>query len=80
MAFVDTLYAKLKEQGVSVYLDDRNERAGVKFNDAELVGFPFIVTVGKKTIESGKLEVKLRKSGEKLELTEAELIAKILAD
>ena len=77
VAFVDKLYATLKEQGISVYLDDRDERAGVKFNDAELVGFPFIVTVGKKTIESGKLEVKLRKSGEKIELTESELLEKI---
>ncbi|MFO1471402.1 MAG: proline--tRNA ligase [Turneriella sp.] len=80
VAFVDKLYATLREQGISVYLDDRDERAGVKFNDAELVGFPFIVTVGKKTIESGKLEVKLRKSGEKNELTEAELIAFIKKD
>ena len=80
VAFVDKLYATLKEHGISVYLDDRDERAGVKFNDAELVGFPFIVTVGKKTIESGKLEVKLRKSGEKSELTEAELIAFIKKD
>jgi len=77
VAFVDKLYATLKEQGISVYLDDRDERAGVKFNDAELVGFPFIVTVGKKTIESGKLEVKLRRSGEKIELSEAELLEKL---
>jgi len=79
-AFVDTLYATLTGAGISVYLDDRDERAGVKFNDAELVGFPFIVTVGKKTMESGKLEVKLRRSGEKLELDEAELIGRLKAD
>ncbi|GAB4435897.1 MAG: proline--tRNA ligase [Turneriella sp.] len=77
MAFVDKLYATLQAQGISVYLDDRDERAGVKFNDAELVGFPFIVTVGKKTVESGKIELKLRRSGEKLEVSEAELIEKI---
>lgn len=77
VAFVDKLYATLQAAGVSVYLDDRDERAGVKFNDAELVGFPYIVTVGKKTLESGKLEVKLRRSGEKLELTEAELLEKL---
>ncbi|MBX3721032.1 MAG: proline--tRNA ligase [Turneriella sp.] len=77
VAFVDKLYATLAAQGISVYLDDRDERAGVKFNDAELVGFPFIVTVGKKTLESGKIELKLRRSGEKLEVSEAELIGKI---
>lgn len=77
IAFVDKLYATLNTAGVSVYLDDRDERAGVKFNDAELVGFPYIVTVGKKTLESGKIEVKLRRSGEKLELTETELLTKV---
>lgn len=77
-AFVDKLYETLQARGISVYLDDRDERAGVKFNDAELVGFPFIVTVGKKTLESGKIEMKLRRTGEKLELTEAELMEKIL--
>jgi prolyl-tRNA synthetase len=79
VAFVDKLYATLQEHGISVYLDDRDERAGVKFNDAELVGFPFIVTVGRKTVESGKIELKLRQSGEKLEVTEAELIEKLKA-
>ncbi|HNM99667.1 MAG TPA: His/Gly/Thr/Pro-type tRNA ligase C-terminal domain-containing protein [Turneriella sp.] len=78
-AYVDKLYATLQAKGISVYLDDRDERAGVKFNDAELVGFPFIVTVGKKTVESGKIELKLRQSGEKLEVTEAELLQKILS-
>lgn len=75
--FVDKLYATLEAHGLSVYLDDRDERAGVKFNDAELVGFPFIVTVGKKTLESGKIELKLRRSGEKFELSEVELIEKL---
>ncbi|HRP69753.1 MAG TPA: proline--tRNA ligase [Turneriella sp.] len=74
IAYVEALYAKLNAAGVSAYLDDRDERAGVKFNDAELVGFPFIVTVGKKTIESGKVEVQLRRSGEKLELGEEDLM------
>lgn len=73
-AVVEKIYADLSAAGISVYLDDRDERAGVKFNDAELVGFPYIVTVGKKVIESGKLEVKLRSSGEKSELSMEELL------
>jgi prolyl-tRNA synthetase len=77
IAMVDKIYADLRAAGISVYLDDRDERAGVKFNDAELVGFPYIVTVGKKAIESGKLEVKLRSSGEKLELSLEELLKKL---
>jgi prolyl-tRNA synthetase len=75
--YVNRLYQSLQDAGVSVYLDDRDERAGVKFNDAELVGFPYIVTVGKKSIESGKLEVKLRATGEKIEISEADLLAKL---
>jgi prolyl-tRNA synthetase len=75
--YVNSLYQRLQDAGVSVYLDDRDERAGVKFNDAELVGFPYIVTVGKKSIESGKLEVKLRATGEKIEISEADLLAKL---
>ncbi|MBV6492593.1 MAG: Proline--tRNA ligase [Turneriella sp.] len=74
ITFVDKLYNTLKNAGESVYLDDRDERAGIKFNDAELVGFPFIVTVGKRTMETGKIELKLRRTGEKLELTENELL------
>jgi len=77
VSFVEKLYATLQSHGISTYLDDRDERAGVKFNDAELVGFPFIVTVGKKTVESGKIELKLRRSGEKLELGESELLARL---
>ncbi|MCS6971380.1 MAG: proline--tRNA ligase [Leptospiraceae bacterium] len=73
----EELYHKLKQAGVSVYLDERDERAGVKFHDAELVGFPFIVTVGKRAVESGKLELTLRRSGEKLLLETDELITQI---
>lgn len=74
LQFVDKLYNTLQANGVSVYCDDRDERAGVKFNDAELVGFPFIATVGKKAVESGKIEVKIRRTGEKLELNETSLL------
>jgi prolyl-tRNA synthetase len=74
LAMVEKIYNDLQSAGVSVYLDDRDERAGVKFNDAELVGFPYIVTVGKKAVESGRLEVKIRNTGEKSELAPEELV------
>ena len=54
----------LLEKGVDVIIDDRDERAGVKFNDADLIGIPLRVTIGKKALSEGKIEVKIRKSGE----------------
>jgi len=56
----ESLYDKLWEAGVEVVLDDRDERAGVKFNDADLIGFPFRVVVGPRTLGEGKVEVKAR--------------------
>ena len=45
-------------------IDDRKERPGVKFKDADLIGYPSRVVVGPKTLQTGELEVKLRKNGE----------------
>jgi prolyl-tRNA synthetase len=52
----ERLYEELRSAGLEVILDDRDERAGVKFKDADLVGFPFRITVGKK-IADGKVEL-----------------------
>ena len=59
------LYADLRAAGVEVLYDDRNERAGVKFNDADLIGIPIRLTVGKRSLEAGGVEVKLRRSAER---------------
>jgi len=56
----ERLYAELRENGIDVILDDRDERAGVKFNDADLIGFPVRVTVGVKGVKKGELEIKRR--------------------
>jgi len=56
----EALYAELCERGVSVLLDDRDMRAGVKFKDADLLGIPVRVTVGKKSLAEGNVELKLR--------------------
>lgn len=61
MEIANKLYAELKELGVEALLDDRNERAGVKFKDSELMGIPMRITVGKK-ITDGEIEFKLRSS------------------
>jgi prolyl-tRNA synthetase len=54
------LYQKLQEKGIEVILDDRDERAGVKFKDADLIGYPLRLTVGRKFKEEEKIELKLR--------------------
>jgi prolyl-tRNA synthetase len=66
----ENLYAQLQAAGVDVILDDRDDRAGVKFNDAELVGIPYRITVGKK-IKSGMVELFTRatKSTEEIAVT-----------
>lgn len=71
-AVAEELYQDLKTQGLAVLMDDRKERAGVKFADSDLIGLPVRVTVGKKAAD-GILEVKIRKTGEVLEVTKAEL-------
>ena len=58
------IYEKLQQMGVEVLLDDRDERAGVKFKDSELIGIPMRITVGKDIVDN-KVEFKLRKSEEK---------------
>jgi len=63
----EKLYNTLENDGVSVLLDDRAERAGVKFNDFELIGVPIRVTMG-RAIENGKVEIQLRKNDEKYEV------------
>lgn len=73
----ESIYKELTDKGIETIIDDRNERAGVKFNDAELIGIPLRITVGKKASE-GIVEFKVRKSGEMSELSPEEAIAKVL--
>lgn len=54
------LYGDLTNMGIDVLLDDRDERAGVKFNDADLLGIPVRITVGSRGLKNGEVEVKLR--------------------
>ena len=63
-AKAEEIYMQLKKVGLETVIDDRNERPGVKFKDADLIGYPLRVVVGPKTLTEGKLEVKIRKTGE----------------
>ncbi len=56
----EDIYKQLIDKGIEVLLDDRDERAGVKFKDADLIGIPVRVTVGKKALQQGNVEIKLR--------------------
>ncbi|MBN2657497.1 MAG: proline--tRNA ligase [Spirochaetales bacterium] len=71
----EAIYRDLMEAGVDVLIDDRAERAGFKFNDADLIGYPLQIGIGKKSLENGVVELKIRKSGEKLELSPSEVPA-----
>ncbi|MBW2658711.1 MAG: proline--tRNA ligase [Deltaproteobacteria bacterium] len=74
----ERLYRELSERGVEVLLDDRDERPGAKFKDADLLGIPFRVTVGKSLTKSGLVEVKNRKSGVTEEMVPEQLVAALL--
>ena len=60
----EKLYLELQRLGVEVILDDRDERGGLKFKDADLVGYPLRVTLGTKTLTNGQVELRKRKTGE----------------
>jgi prolyl-tRNA synthetase len=72
MAYGEALYAYLKEQGVEVVLDDRKERFGFKMKDAELIGFPFTVIVG-KNLADGMVQIAPRGGSEKIEVSQDQL-------
>ncbi|NLK72979.1 MAG: proline--tRNA ligase [Clostridiales bacterium] len=77
MELAETIYAELTKAGLEVLMDDRDERAGVKFKDADLIGIPVRITVGKKASE-GKVEYKLRKESEIIELTTSEAMERAI--
>ena len=66
MSTSQTIYTALQNVGVDVLLDDRKDRAGVKFKDADLIGYPLRITVSKNTLENNEVEIQIRKSGEAL--------------
>jgi prolyl-tRNA synthetase len=77
-AQAEALYEQLQADGFSVLYDDRDASAGVKFNDADLIGVPLRLTVSKRSVRDGLVEAKWRDSAERLKLDEAGL-AKELA-
>ncbi|QGG48211.1 proline--tRNA ligase [Heliorestis convoluta] len=76
-AIAENLYQGMQQQGLEVILDDRDERPGVKFKDADLIGIPIRVVVGNKAIKEGIVEIKVRKSGEQYNIAIEEALQKV---
>ena len=71
----EVAYQNLIEAGIEVIYDDRDERAGVKFNDTDLIGFPLVIIAGKKFIDKGTLELRIRKSGEYFDIEAKNIVS-----
>ncbi len=74
VATADKIYGELLNQRIDVLWDDRDERAGVKFNDADLIGLPLQIVIGKKGLEKGIVEYKVRATGERGEWPLADVV------
>lgn len=73
----EDLYEKMQAAGLSVLFDDRNDRAGVKFNDADLVGCPIRLTLGERGLQNSMVEVKKRSGGEVEQIPLAEIVERL---
>jgi prolyl-tRNA synthetase len=74
----DRLYAELEKAGIEVLYDDRDERPGVKFKDADLVGIPYRLAIGKKGIAEGVVELKARRSPEVVKVKLDEIVKMVV--
>jgi prolyl-tRNA synthetase len=73
----ERMFNELGSSGIEVVIDDRDERAGVKFNDADLIGWPFQLVVGKKGLAEGVVELKVRATGERTTVPLAEAVERV---
>jgi prolyl-tRNA synthetase len=76
-ATVNELEEQLEKAGVEVLLDDRNERPGVKFNDADLIGIPYQIVIGEKGLAQGQVELKERRTGTVTKLAPHEIVPRL---
>ena len=75
----ERIWSELAAAGIEIVIDDRDERAGVKFNDADLIGWPYQVVVGKKGLAEGVVELKVRATGERSTVPLADAVSHIAA-
>ena len=79
VALGDKIAESLSAEGLDVLLDDRELRPGEKFADADLIGCPLRITVGKKTLEDGAVDFKDRTSGEESRVASLEIAKRVVA-
>ena len=77
LSCAEEIYGECQQAGLDTLLDDRKERAGVKFKDCDLIGYPLRVVVGPKAVEEGQIEIKVRKTGEVFTVARAEYLSKV---
>ena len=77
MSTSTTIYDTLLNDKVDVLLDDRKDRAGVKFKDADLIGYPLRITISKNTLDSNEVEIRIRKTGEAINCPIGEVSGKV---
>ncbi|MGB2980643.1 MAG: proline--tRNA ligase [Candidatus Zixiibacteriota bacterium] len=70
------IYEKMKEEGIEALIDDRDERAGVKFNDADLIGVPLRINVGARSLKENKVEIGIRKTREVISVGQDQAVEK----
>ena len=76
----ENIYEDLKASGVEVIIDDRDERAGIKFKDADLVGYPLQIVVGNKTVNEGTVDLTIRKNKEDKKIIQLESVVEVVND
>ena len=79
-AIADSIYGQLTKSGIEVLYDDRKETAGVKFADADLIGIPIRLTLGNRSLKEGKVEVRLRMTGETTSYLVADIADEVKAE
>ena len=77
LQLAERIYGELKAAGLDVLLDDRNERPGVKFKDADLIGYPVRIALGPKALAEGMVEIKCRRDGQVLLVPQTEYLQKV---
>src|SRR5947208_12445504 len=77
-AAADDIYRQLRDAGIDAILDDRDERPGVKFKDADLIGFPLRIGIGAKSLANGQVEWSFRKNRAKQLGAADEVVARVI--
>jgi len=75
----ESFYSRLQEKGLEVLLDDRDERPGIKFKDADLIGIPYRITLGKRFLQQGEVEIRTRVDGKTQSLSPDAAMAEVVS-